>query len=194
MDTLSDSDIESSEEDDWTSNDGESANEEEAQEADNNNVANTVAASSAEEANQLPQQSPDISDEEATSKKRKRGRPSLNQSNKVNNTNAPTSTSTSSSSKDKNAETQIDTWDELTSNCDTRKHDFTFAPKENPGVLCNLNGDSTPLDCFFELFDAEVQDLMINFINSFAQNRLETKLPPVNLDFKIGTLCQGMNC
>ena len=110
-------------------------------------------------------------------RREKRGRPSLNQSNKVNNTNTPTSTSTSSSSKDKNAETQIDTWDELTSNCDTRKHDFRFAPKENSGVLCNLNGDSTPLDCFFELFDAEVQDLMINFINSFAQNRLETKLP-----------------
>ena len=37
VDTLSDSDIESSEEDDWTSDDGESANEEEAHEADNNN-------------------------------------------------------------------------------------------------------------------------------------------------------------
>ena len=148
-----------------------------AKEADNHNVADTAAASSAEEANQLPQQSPDISDEEATSKKRKRGRPSLNQTNKVNNINAATSTSTSSSSKDKNAETQIDTWDELTSNCETRKHDFRFAPNKKPGVICNLNGDSTPLDCFFELFDAEVQDQMINFINSFAQNRLINKLP-----------------
>ena len=158
VNTLSDSDIESSEEDDWTSDDEESENEEEAKEADNHNVADTAAASSAEEANQLPQQSPDISDEEATSKKRKRGRPSLNQTNKVNNINAATSTSTSSSSKDKNAETQIDTWDELTSNCDTRKHNFRFAPNKKPGVICNLNGDSTPLDCFFELFDAKVQD------------------------------------
>lgn len=166
--TLSDLDIESSEED-------STSEESEAEETD------TAAASSAalpEKNNKLPQQSPHISDEEGEdhdedlleniSKKRKRGRPSLDQTKKA---------ATSSSSKNKKAATPIDVWKELKSNYDSRNHEFRFIPNKQPGVTCDLDGDSTPLDCFFELFDAEVQEQMVSYINSFAQHTLTTKLP-----------------
>ena len=50
---------------------------------------------------------------------------------------------------------------------------FDFKPAKVPGLQVDLNSDSTPLQCFFELFTDEVQDALMQFINSFAENKCQ---------------------
>ena len=50
---------------------------------------------------------------------------------------------------------------------------FDFKPAKVPGLQVDLNSDSTPLQCFFELFTDEVQDALIQFFNSFAENKCQ---------------------
>lgn len=105
------------------------------------------------------------------SKKRKRGRPSLDEAV----TTASNSQSNSKSNND--ADVKADSWKEVTGDSDSRKHEFRFLPKREPGVYASLNEDSTPIDCFFELFDREIQDELILYINEYANHRLSTALP-----------------
>ena len=169
---LSDSDIESSEGD---------SEELESDTSEVGDIDDTTTASSATN-NHSQLQTPLLSDKDRdefdgnlsgnSSKKRKRGRPSLAT---LSNTTAVSSSSPSSNRK--NITTPIDTWNEINSNPDSRKHEFRFIPSKQPGVNADLNGDSTPLDCFFTLFDEEVQENLISYINNFAEHTLRTKLP-----------------
>jgi len=111
-----------------------------------------------------------LSDSTNSSKKRKRGRPSLDKQN-VNKQQPKTSTKNGS-----NPAEQIDVWNEIIDN-DSRKHEFRFVPQKVPGVHANLNGDSTPLDSFFQLFDEDVQSKLISYMNAYAEHKLATKFP-----------------
>ena len=68
-------------------------------------------------------------------------------------------------------------WREIHSNTDTRLHEFRFIPAKPPGVLADLDGTSTPLQCFGTLFDAEVQEKLVTMINDFAQFKLQESMP-----------------
>ena len=68
-------------------------------------------------------------------------------------------------------------WREIHSNTDTRLHEFRFIPAKPRGVLADLDGTSTPLQCFGTLFDAEVQEKLVTMINDFAQFKLQQSMP-----------------
>ena len=65
-------------------------------------------------------------------------------------------------------------WEKIeTSQNNSRKLNFDFKPAKFPGLEVDLNSDSTPLHCFFELFTDEVEDALTQFINSFAENKCQ---------------------
>ena len=94
---------------------------------------------------------------------RKRGRPSTEASAKKKANNLSDATT--------------NVWEEIHSNTDTRQHEFRFIPAKPPGVLADLDGTSTPLQCFSTLFDAEVQEKLVTMINDFAQSKLQQNTP-----------------
>ena len=104
--------------------------------------------------------------------KRKRGRPSI--SKKAAKKQSTTSTPPPVADE---VDSQSDTWKEISGDNDTRKYNFRFVPDREPGVHADLDEGSTPLDCFFELFDDDIQDELVTFINEYAAHKLATVFP-----------------
>ena len=48
--------------------------------------------------------------------------------------------------------------------------EFVFKPNFQTDILTDLNSDSKPIHCFFTLFIDEIQDILIIYINHYAQN------------------------
>ena len=51
---------------------------------------------------------------------------------------------------------------------DERLHQFQFGPSSQPGILIDLNENSTPLDCFSALFTDKEETNLIQMIIDFA--------------------------
>lgn len=52
---------------------------------------------------------------------------------------------------------------------DQSPYNFRFCPPTDSGIIANnIDDNSTVSDCFFELFDMEIQDNLVNMINIFA--------------------------
>ena len=114
----------------------------------------------------LPESDEDV---DVQSKKRKRGRPSLqNQQPSGSKTKSKTQTA---------AANDKENWERITGNHDARKHEFRFIPNKEPGVYADLNGESSPVDCFFELFDETIQEKLIVYINDYAAHKLVGAFP-----------------
>ena len=126
----------------------------------NNNKTNNAQPSCSTQA--APQSESD-EDVHIPNKKRKKGRPSLQ--------NQP------SGSKTKSQTAADNNWKRVVGNSDTRQHEFTFEPLKEPGVYADLNDESPPLDCFFELFDETIQDKLIVYINDYAAHKLTGVFP-----------------
>ena len=60
---------------------------------------------------------------------------------------------------------------------DLRKHQFRFIPAKQPGVHADLNETSTAFQCFFELFDLEMQETLVTLIYDFAIYKLQQNNP-----------------
>jgi len=90
-------------------------------------------------------------------KKKRRGRPSNDSSQRK-------------KAQPSNAATvdDDDIWEEVIVDQDFRQQEFRFVPAKEPGVLADLDGSSTPYDCFTELFTVEVQEKLVDMINTYA--------------------------
>ena len=104
--------------------------------------------------------------------KQKRGRPSI--SKKAAKKQSTTSTPPPVADE---VDSQSDNWKEISGDNDTRNYNFRFVPDREPGVHADLDEGSTPLDCFFELFDDDIQDELVTFINEYAAQKLATVFP-----------------
>jgi len=83
------------------------------------------------------------------------------------------------SRKKQNLDEEQDVWKVLNCNDedDFRTHKFRFMPSKQPGVQADLNTQSTPFQCFVELFNADVQDKLISFVNTFAEYKIQQHTP-----------------
>ncbi|KAK0061830.1 hypothetical protein Bpfe_008745 [Biomphalaria pfeifferi] len=58
------------------------------------------------------------------------------------------------------------------------KNQFSFAPKNEPGINENyLSQSSSVLDCFSSLFTCTIMDIVIEYINAYALKKSEAKHP-----------------
>ena len=73
----------------------------------------------------------------------------------------------------------LDTWDLITDKVDDKSDtNFRFCPTYQPGVITDqLDHESTPIDCFFQLFDIGIQEQLINMINAFADRKVQMNTP-----------------
>ena len=60
---------------------------------------------------------------------------------------------------------------------DERLHHFRVCPSSQPGILIDLNENSTPLDCFSALFTDKEETNLIQMINDFAHYKIQLNTP-----------------
>lgn len=70
-----------------------------------------------------------------------------------------------------------DKWKEVVNGDDMRLHKFRFIPAKNPGVLSDLDSNSSAYECFLELYSLEVQETLVTLINEYAVHKLQENLP-----------------
>lgn len=61
---------------------------------------------------------------------------------------------------------------------DQSPYNFRFCPPTDPGIISNnIDDNSTVSDCFFEIFDMEIQDNLVNMTNIFADMKFALNQP-----------------
>ena len=68
-------------------------------------------------------------------------------------------------------------WKQVTTEDEVYPQNFRFTPDRAPAVYADISEESTPLDCFMQLFDTEVRDQVIESINAYAAIKLRMSTP-----------------
>ena len=74
--------------------------------------------------------------------------------------------------ENKKAVVNLSPWKKVEAYENYKSHsEFVFKPNFQTDVLTDLNSDSKPINCFFTSFIDEIQDILIIYINHYAQNK-----------------------
>ena len=107
--------------------------------------------------------------------KRKRGRPSTTTKHPATAANA--NVPAAAAAPQRQQPNDNDTWEKIVGDEDIRLHEFRFIPAKVPGVLADLDSNSSAYKCFLELYSLEVQETLVILINEYAAHKLQENLP-----------------